>query len=120
MVDITNDVLKNQWTLYNGEVTVPSGATSVDLIFGAMKVGYLVDEVMLSANPLNDVKDIDNFKQFNVEAYIDNNGDIVVLNGDLIAAYNLNGKLATINDKAIIIIVKNNEGAIGTKKLIRK
>ncbi len=120
VVDITNDVLKNQWTLYNGEVTVPSGATSVDLIFGAMKVGYLVDEVMLSVNPLNDVKDIDNFKQFNVEAYIDNNGDIVVLNGDLIAAYNLNGKLATINDKAIIIIVKNNEGAIGTKKLIRK
>lgn len=120
VVDITEDPLKRQWTLYNGEVTVPSGATTVDLIFGSIKVGYLVDEVMLTTKPINKTKDINNLDQFNVEAYIDADGNIVVLNGDLIAAYNLNGKLATINDKAIIIIVKNNEGAIGTKKLIRK
>ncbi len=120
VVDITEDPLKRQWTLYNGEVTVPSGATTVDLIFGSIKVGYLVDNVMLTTKPINKTKDINNFDQFNVEAYIDADGSIVVLNGDLIAAYNLNGKLATINDKAIIIIVRNNEGAIGTKKLIRK
>lgn len=120
VVDVTEDPLKRQWTLYKGEVPVPDGAKTVDLIFGSIKVGYLVDEVLLTTKPLNKTKDINNLDQFNVEAYIDADGSIVVLNGDLIAAYNLNGKLATINDKAIIIIVKNNEGAIGTKKLIRK
>lgn len=120
VVDVTEDPLKKQWTLYNGEVPVPNGAKTVDLIFGSLKVGYLVDEIMLTTKPLNKTKDINSLDQFNVEAYIDADGSIVVLNGDLVAAYNLNGKLATINDKTIIIIVKNNEGAIGTKKLIRK
>lgn len=119
IVDLSNDVLPSTWTKYYGEVDVPAGATSFDLIFSSMKVGYTVDEIMLSAENLNGVKDI-KANSFSVNAYVDNNGNIVVLNGEMIAAYNLNGQKASKEDKAIIIIVKNDEGAIASKLMIRK
>lgn len=121
VIDLTKDTLKKCWTLYNGELDVPEGATSMDLIFGSMKVAYLVDEIMLSSVEFVGVDDyFSDSKQFNVEAYVDQNGDIVVLNGQLIATYNLNGQFASINDKVVIIVVKNNEGAIASKLMLRK
>lgn len=117
--DLANDTAKKVWTLYNGELDVPEGATSMDLIFGSMKVAYLVDEIMLSTKEFNGIA---NFKAnaFDVIAYVDNNGEIVVLNGELIASYNLNGQIATKDDKVVIIVVKNEEGTIASKLMIRK
>lgn len=119
--DLAEDTLTTIWHLYNGELNVPSGATSMDLIFGSMKVAYLIDEIMLSTKEFNGVNDIFNAEpSFAVEAYIDAYGNVVVLNGELVATYNLNGQKASIDDKAIIIVVKNEEGAIATKLMVRK
>lgn len=119
--DLTQDTLKKIWTLYKGELTVPEGATSMNLIFGGMKVAYLVDEVMFSTEEFNGVNDYFSTQpSFAVEAYVDQNGNIVVLNGELIATYNLKGQIATKEDKAIIIVVKNEEGVIASKVMIRK
>lgn len=117
--DLTNDTLKKVWTLYKGELTVPEGATSMDLIIGGMKVAYLVDEIMLSTEDFNGVIDF-KANSFDVIAYVDKNGDIVVLNGELIAVYNVMGQRASMDDKVVIAVVKNEEGAIATKLMIRK
>ena len=92
----------------------------MDLIFGSMKVAYTVDEIMLSTKEFNGVKNFSAEPSFSVEAYIDAYGNVVVLNGELVATYNLNGQKASIDDKAIIIVVKNEEGAIATKLMVRK
>lgn len=118
--DLAQDTLKKIWTLEKGELTVPTGATSMDLIFGSMKVGYLVDEIMFSTEPFVGLKDFKANNTFDVIAYVDDNGNIVVLNGELIATYNLQGQIASKIDKAVVIIVKNEEGAIASKLMIRK
>lgn len=122
IVDLTNDTIKPIWTKYEGEVKVPAGAESFDLIFkGNGKAGYLVDDIMLSSKKFADVK-VDQFvaDAFDIVAYVDENGDIVVLNGELVAAYNMEGRVATKNDKIVAIVVKNDKGQLASKIILRK
>ena len=112
--------MKLIWTKYKGEVDVPTGATTVDIIFTPMDCAYLVDEIYLSASPTISVKDIiaEN-NGFEIISYVDGNGNIVVLNGEIEAMYNMNGKPATINDKIVVIVVKNEEGKKASKIIVR-
>ncbi|MBR2262260.1 MAG: hypothetical protein IJ916_11275 [Paludibacteraceae bacterium] len=121
-VDLANDTLRGIWTKYKGVVPVPAGAEYIALTFSSLTgVSYVVDEVILSATTFTNVEDfLAENNAFEVKAYIDANGNIVVLNGELQAVYNLNGSVATVNDKAIIILVKNEEGKVAAAKLIRK
>ena len=91
----------------------------MDLIISSLPVGYLVDNIMFTALNSDGVNDV-TADAFEINAYIDANGNVVVLNGELIATYNMNGQVASINDKAIVIIVKGENGAIAAKTLIRK
>lgn len=118
--DLTLDTLKGVWTEYMGKLPVPDGATSMNLIFGSMKVGYLVDEIMFSDVPFTGLNDILNSApRFNVDAYVDANGNIVVLNGELIATYNMKGQIASEADKTVVIFVKNEEGAVASKVMVK-
>jgi len=120
-VDLTNDTIKNIWTKFEGEVAVPSGAESFDLIFKAGKAGYLVDDILLSSQKFADVK-VDQVvaNEFEIVAYVDENGEIVVLNGEIIAAFNMEGRVASKNDKVVAIVVKNDKGQLASKVVIRK
>ncbi len=121
IVDLAKDTIKSIWTKFEGAVKVPSGAESVDLIFKGGKAGYLVDDIMLSSKKFADVKvDQVDADAFDVVAYVDENGDIVVLNGDLVAAYNMEGRVATKNDKVVAIVVKNDKGQLASKLILRK
>ncbi len=121
VVDLANDTIKNIWTKYEGEVVVPKGAETVDLIFGSGKAGYLVDDIMLSSQKFTDVKvNQINAESFDIVAYVDENGDIVVLNGELVATYNIEGKVASKNDKVVVIVVKNDKGQLAAKVMLRK
>ena len=121
MVDLSDDRIPLIWTKYAGEIDVPEGATAADLIFYSMPVGYLADEILLSASAFNNVEDFmsDN-NGFEVQAYVAENGDIVVLNGELQAVYNLKGVRASEKDTVIVILAKNSEGKTGTKLMLRK
>lgn len=120
-VDLANDTIKEIWTKFEGEVKVPAGAESFDLIFKGAKAGYLVDDIMLSSKKFADVK-VDQVvaNAFDIIAYVDENGDIVVVNGDLVAAYNMEGRKATKDDKVVAIVVKNDKGQLASKLIIRK
>ncbi len=120
-VDLTNDTIKNIWTKFEGEVDVPAGAKSFDLIFKAGKAGYLVDDILLSSQKFADVK-VDQVvaNEFEIVAYVDENGEIVVLNGEIIAAFNMEGRVASKNDKVVAIVVKNDKGQFASKVVIRK
>ncbi len=118
---IEGDSLKGIWEKKMAVTNVPAGATTVTLKFAAMGVAYIIDDVILSSTTFTDAEDfLAENNAFEVKAYIDANGNIVVLNGELQAVYNLNGSVASVNDKAIIILVKNEEGKVAAAKLIRK
>lgn len=120
-VDLTNDTIKMIWTKFEGEVKVPSGAESFDLIFKGAKAGYLVDDIMFSSKKFADVKvDQVDSDAFDIVAYVDENGDIVVENGELVAAYNMEGRAATKADKVVAIVVKNDKGQLASKVILRK
>lgn len=120
-VDLAKDTLKGIWTKYKGVVPVPAGAAYVALTISKLEATYVVDNIILSATTFTNVEDfLAENNAFEVKAYIDANGNIVVLNGELQAVYNLNGSVATVNDKAIVIVVKNEEGKVAAAKLIRK
>lgn len=120
IIDVAKDTMKLLWTKYKGEVDVPAGATSVDLVFSPMACAYLVDEIILSSATFVDVKDVlaEN-NDFEIISYVDANGNIIVLNGELQAVYNMNGQIANINDKVVVILVKNEEGKMASKIVIR-
>ena len=121
VVDLAKDTIKMIWTKFEGEVKVPAGAESFDLIFKSGKAGYLVDDIMLSSQKFADVKvDQVDADAFDIVAYVDKNGDIVVLNGELVAAYNMEGHVATKNDKIVAIVVKNDKGQLASKVILRK
>ncbi|MEE1260028.1 MAG: hypothetical protein U0K66_07570 [Paludibacteraceae bacterium] len=120
-VDLTNDTIKMIWTKFEGEVKVPSGAESFDLVFKGAKAGYLVDDIMFSSKKFADVKvDQVDSDAFDIVAYVDENGDIVVENGELVAAYNMEGRAATKADKVVAIVVKNDKGQLASKVILRK
>lgn len=120
-VDLAKDTIKLVWTAMNGEVDVPEGATSFDLVFKPAKVGYLVDNIIFSAQKVTDVKvDQVNADAFEVVAYVDENGDIVVVNGEIVAVYNIDGRTASKNDKAVVVVVKNEKGQLASKVMLRK
>ena len=119
IVDLDNNKLQMIWTKHENIINVPAGATSMDLIISSLPVGYLVDNIMFTALNSDGVNDV-TADAFEINAYIDANGNVVVLNGELLATYNMNGQVASINDKAIVIIVKGENGAIAAKTLIRK
>lgn len=120
-VDLANDTIKMIWTAMNGEVDVPEGATSFDLVFKPAKVGYLVDNIIFSAQKVTDVKvDQVDADAFEVVAYVDENGDIVVVNGEIVAVYNIDGRTASKNDKAVVVVVKNEKGQLASKVMLRK
>ncbi|MCQ2189028.1 MAG: hypothetical protein MJZ00_03810 [Paludibacteraceae bacterium] len=120
-VDLAKDTIKPIWTVFESEVEVPAGATSFDLIYKPGLAGYLVDDVFFSAFSLGDVK-YENIANdaFDFVAYFDEAGSLVVENADLVGVYNMNGAVATSNDKAVAVVVKNAEGKIASKLLIRK
>lgn len=118
-IDLAKDTIKPYWTLFEAEVNVPGEAKSFDLVFKAGKAGYLVDEINFNANATNDVYQI-GADAFDVIAYVDENGDIVVVNGDLVAVYNIDGRTASKNDKAVVIVVKNENGQLASKIMLRK
>ena len=118
-IELDDNKLQMIWTKHESIINVPDGAESMDLIFSSLPVGYLVDNIMFTALGVDGVNDY-NADSFEINAYIDANGNVVVLNGELLATYNLNGQAASINDKAIVIIVKGENGAIAAKTLIRK
>ena len=118
-IELDDNKLQMIWTKHENIIDVPDGAESMDLIFSSLPVGYLVDNIMFTALGANGVDDY-NADSFEINAYIDANGNVVVLNGELLATYNMNGQAASINDKAIVIIVKGENGAIAAKTLIRK
>lgn len=135
IVDIAHDTLTlvdgvvdgaikkvGRWTKFESSVDVPAGATSIDLIFKPTKgVGYLVDEIYLSNEKLEGVKVYDvNSNAFDFVAYADENGDIVVVNAELVAVYNVEGRKATAADKVVVVVAKNNEGKIASKLVVRK
>lgn len=121
IVDLANDTIKLIWTKFEGALDVPNGATTLDLIFPAMPVGYLVNEIMLSAAYFTDVNDfIAENNAFEVEAYVNADGSISVANGELQAIYNLSGQIASESDKMVVILVKNAEGKVSSKVLVRK
>jgi hypothetical protein len=121
IVDLAKDTIKMIWTKFEGEVKVPAGAESFDLIFKSGKAGYLADNIMFSSKKFADVKvnqvDAD---AFDIVAYVDKNGDIVVVNGELVAAYNMEGRVATKADKVVAIVVKNDKGQLASKVILRK
>lgn len=121
LVDLTQDSITKIWTKMEGSVAVPAGATSFDLIFKGAKVGYLVDNIFLSSQRLPDVK-VDQFNadSFDFVAYFDNEGNLVVLNAQIVAVYNMNGAVASKNDKAVVVVVKNDKGQLASKVLVRK
>lgn len=120
IVDVAKDTMKMIWTKFKGEVNVPSGATTVDIIFTPMACSYLVDEIFLSASPTVSVKNIlSENNGFDIVSFVDENGNIIVLNGEIQAMYNMNGKPATINDKIVVIVVKNEEGKMASKIIVR-
>lgn len=121
IVDLTNDTIKMIWTKFEGAVKVPAGAESFDLIFKGGKAGYLVDDIMLSSQKFADVKvDQVDADAFDIVAYVDENGDIIVVNGELVAAYNMEGRVATKADKVVAIVVKNDKGQLASKVILRK
>ena len=121
IVDLARDTMKMIWTKYKGVVNVPAGATKVDLIFSPMSVGYLVDEIILSSTAFVNVKDfLEENNHFEIISYVDAEGNIIVLNGELQAVYNMNGSPATKNDKVIVIVVKNEKGQVSSKLMLRK
>ncbi|MEE1083549.1 MAG: hypothetical protein UH850_07435 [Paludibacteraceae bacterium] len=121
IIDLAKDTIKPIWTMFEGEVKVPAGAESFDLIFHPAKAGYLIDDIMLSSKRFADVK-VDQVEAdaFDIVAYVDENGDIVVVNGELVAAYNMEGRKATKADKIVAIIVKNDKGQLASKIILRK
>ncbi|MBR2262502.1 MAG: hypothetical protein IJ916_12495 [Paludibacteraceae bacterium] len=121
IVDLARDTMKMIWTKYKGVVNVPAGATSADLIFCPMSVGYLVDEIILSSTAFVNVKDfLEENNHFEIISYVDAEGNIIVLNGELQAVYNMNGAIANKNDKVVVILVKNDEGKLASKIILRK
>ncbi len=121
IVDLARDTMKMIWTKYKGVVNVPAGATSVDLIFTPMACAYLVDEIILSASAFTDVKEfMAENNDFEIISYVDADGNIIVLNGELQAVYNMNGAIANKNDKVVVILVKNDEGKLASKIILRK
>lgn len=120
-IDLAKDTIKLIWTKFEGEVKVPAGAESFDIIFKGAKAGYLVDDIMLSSKKFADVR-VDQVvaNAFEIVAYVDENGDIVVVNGKLVAAYNMEGRVATKADKVVAIVVKNDKGQLASKIIIRK
>ena len=121
IVDLAKDTIKMIWTKFEGEVKVPAGAESCDLIFKGGKAGYLADDIMLSSEKFKDVKvDQVDADAFDIVAYVDENGDIVVVNGELVAAYNMEGRVATKADKVVAIVVKNDKGQLASKVILRK
>ncbi len=121
LVDLAKDTIKMIWTPMEGVIDVPANATSFDLIFKPAKVGYLVDDIFFSAQRLADVKvDQVDSDAFDIVAYVDENGDIVVENGELVAVYNMEGRVATKADNVVAIIVKNDKGQLASKVIIRK
>lgn len=121
IVDLAKDTLKMIWTKYKGVVDVPAGATSIDLIFSPVAVGYLVDEILLSSAEYTDVKELMAANNgFEIISYVDANGNVVVLNGEIQAIYNMSGRLATESDKVVVVLVKNEEGKTASKIVIRK
>ena len=121
LVDLAKDTIKMIWTPMEGVIDVPANATSFDLIFKPAKVGYLVDDIFFSAQRLADVKvDQVDADAFDIVAYVDENGDIVVENGELVAVYNMEGRVATKADNVVAIIVKNDKGQLASKVIIRK
>ncbi len=120
VIDLAKDTIKMIWTKFESEVNVPAGAKSFDLIFESGLAGYLVDEIQFSANKPSDAVNQFDANSFDIVAYVDENGDIVVLNGELVAAFNMEGRKASKEDKAVVIIVKNDEGQIASKVVVRK
>ncbi len=121
IVDLAKEEFSMIWNESKGTVDVPTGATSFDLIFCSMPVGYIVDNIIFYYNykegdGLNDYL-MDN--QFDIDAYVDANGNIVVLNGELIATYNMKGQIASEADKTVVIFVKNEEGAVASKVMVK-
>lgn len=120
-VDLAKDTIKLVWTPMNGEVDVPEGATSFDLVFKAAKVGYLVDNIIFTTQEGISVKvDQVDADAFEVVAYVDENGDIVVVNGEIVAVYGVDGRVASKNDKTVVVVVKNEKGQIASKVMLRK
>lgn len=119
-IDLANDTIKSIWTMFEGQVPVPAGATSFDLIFKAGLAGYLADNIMLSGNKITDAVFQHAANPFEVVAYVDENGDIVVLNGELVAVYNMAGKVASKEDKVVVILVKNEKGQLASKVIVKK
>lgn len=121
IVDLAKDSINTVWTKMEGSIDVPAGATSIDLIIKASTVGYLVDEIYLSNNKLEGVK-VDQFEanSFDFVAYFDNEGNLVVLNAQIVAVYNMKGAVASKNDKAVVVVVKNDKGQLASKVLVRK
>ena len=79
------------------------------------------DDIFFSAQRLADVKvDQVDADAFDIVAYVDENGDIVVENGELVAVYNMEGRVATKADNVVAIIVKNDKGQLASKVIIRK
>lgn len=121
VVDLAKDTIKLQWTKFEGAIDVPNGATTLDLVFPSLKVGYLVDEIMLSAQYFTNVDDfVSENSGFEIEAFVNSDGSVSVTNGDLLAIYNLDGRIASDNDKVIVILAKNAEGKVSSKVLARK
>ena len=86
-----------------------------------MSVGYLVDEIILSSTAFVNVKDfLEENNHFEIISYVDAEGNIIVLNGELQAVYNMNGAIANKNDKVVVILVKNDEGKLASKIILRK
>ncbi len=121
-VAMTENVLDGMWKKETATIAVPAGATSVTLKFGAIAdASYLVDDIILSSAEFNNVEEfMAENNAFEVNAYVDANGNIVVLNGELEAVYNMNGVVASENDKVVVILVKNAEGQKASKLMIRK
>lgn len=121
-VDLANDALTAKWTKFQSEIEVPAGATSCDLLFYALPMGYLVDEMTLSSvKYASGVKNImASNNAFDIDAYVDQDGKIVVRNGKLVNVFNLTGRVAAESDNIVVIVVENEEGARASKVMLRK
>lgn len=121
-VNLANDTIKETWTRFYGEIDVPEGATSADLIFKPMCMGYFADEVVLSAVKYAQdgiAKIFADNHDFDINAYVDGDGNIVVLNGTITAMYNLSGRRACQDDKIVVIVVENENGQHSSRIMMR-
>lgn len=118
VVDLCDDHMTMIWTEFHGVVDVPDGATSCDLVLCSMPVSYSLDNIIFVPKNGDGVDNIVS-DQFEINAYVDESGDIVVLNGELIATYNMKGQIASKDDKVVIIFVKNEEGAVASKVMVK-